>query len=364
MTVGTPPPPPPPGNAVRIAGGNQHSTVLLANGTLQSWGSDSAGALGGGSDRNVPGPVASLYCRRVAGAGRQPHTRSPQRRQCLGLGLQRFRPAGRRHHEQCRGARAGERHFQRGGGLRRHAAFAGAAGRRYVRAFGVNWSGQIGDGTNIERLVPTAVPGIGNATAIACGGGHSLILLADFTIRAFGRNNHGQLGDGTMTNSNVPIAVGGAGGVTAIAAGFEHSLALLGSGAVVAWGSNSLGQLGDNTRIDRPTPVPVVGFSRAFSIAAGGNTSLALGEVLFAWGSNSNGQLGIGALTPDSRVTAEVVPAFFRTIPPWLGLRLATITYWHCAPTGCCSPGAAMTAASSAMGSPAAISPRLCRCLG
>ena len=323
LTVGTPPPPPS-GNAVRIAGGDQHSTALRADGTLQSWGSDSAGALGGGSDRNAPGPVASLTGVVSLGQG-DTHTLAVRSDGSVwAWGYNGFGQVGdgTTNSAQVPVQVRGITNAVAACGGTLHSLVLLADGT--VRAFGANFDGQLGDGTNIERLVPAAVAGIGNAIAIACGGGHSLILSSDFTIHSFGRNNHGQLGDGTMTNSNVPVLVGGSGGATAIAAGFEHSLALLGSGAVVGWGSNSLGQLGDNTLLDRPTPVPVLGFSRAFSIAAGGNTSLALGEVLFAWGSNFNGQLGIGTLTPNFRATPAAVPAFFSNNPAVVGFAVGS----------------------------------------
>jgi alpha-tubulin suppressor-like RCC1 family protein len=309
LAVGTAPPPPP-GNAARIAGGDQHSTVLLANGTLQSWGSDSAGALGGGSDRNVPGPVAILTNVQSLGQG-DTHTLAVLADgTAWAWGYNGFGQLGdgTTNSAQVPVQVSGISNAVAACGGTLHSLVLLADGS--VRAFGANIDGQIGDGSNIERLVPTAIPGISNATAIACGGGHSLVLLADLTVRAWGRNNNGQLGDGTVTNSNVPVAVGGPGGVTAIAAGFEHSLSLLGSGAVMAWGANLLGQLGDNSTLPRSTPVAVIGFTRAFAIAAGGNTSLALGEVLLAWGGNLNGQLGIGVLTPDFRATAAPVPAF------------------------------------------------------
>ena len=184
LTVGTPPPPPPPGNAVRIAGGNQHSTALLANGTLQSWGSDSAGALGGGSDRNVPGPVASLTGVESLGQG-DSHTLAVRSDGSVwAWGYNGFGQLGdgTTNSAEVPVQVSGISNAVAACGGTLHSLVLLADGT--VRAFGANFDGQIGDGTNIERLVPTAVPGIGNATAIACGGGHSLILSADFTIRA------------------------------------------------------------------------------------------------------------------------------------------------------------------------------------
>jgi hypothetical protein len=151
--------------------------------------------------------------------------------------------------------------------------------------------------------------GLTNITAIAAGGHFSLALRSDGTVWAWGANGSGQLGDGTLVNRSTPVRVSGLAGVTAIAAGAEHALALLGNGAVVAWGANNEGQLGDNTTFTRSTPVGVRGFSRAFSIAAGGNSSIAMSEVPMVWGSNSNGQLGTGSATPAFRSSAGPISA-------------------------------------------------------
>ena len=55
---------------------------------------------------------------------------------------------------------------------------------------------------------------------------------------AWGLNSSGQLGNGTTTNSNVAVEVHGLSAITAVAAGSKHSLALLSNGEVMAWGGN------------------------------------------------------------------------------------------------------------------------------
>ena len=110
-----------------------------------------------------------------------------------------------------------------------------------VWAFGSNQYGQLGDGTNVDRLVPVKI--MDNAQAIACGSNHSMILKTDGTVWTTGVNWYGQLGDGTITNSNTPIQV--MSGVKAIAAGYGHSLFLKSDGSAWSCGSSNNGQLGD-----------------------------------------------------------------------------------------------------------------------
>jgi len=152
-------------------------------------------------------------------------------------------------------------------------------------AWGWNEYGTVGDGTTVDRLVPTLI-GTG-FTAISAGVFHSLALKGD-ALYAWGRNGFGQLGDGNNTTQKEPKLIGT--GFTAIAAGSDHSLALRGD-ALYAWGCNDCGELGDETTSNRWTPTLIgTGYT---AISAGRHHSLALkGDVLYAWGHNYFGQLG------------------------------------------------------------------------
>jgi alpha-tubulin suppressor-like RCC1 family protein len=178
-------------------------------------------------------------------------------------------------------------------------ADVGAATTGGLRAWGLNGAGQLGDGTTTTRNTSAPVVTIGDVSAVAAGGGHSLAVTSDGGVWAWGYNVYGQLGDGTTTTRNAPVTVGGLGGVTAVAAGTEHSLALKGDGTVWAWGANSLGQLGDGTTMQRTTPVQVSGLGGVVAIAAGFRHSLAIKNdgTLWTWGYNGYGQLGDDSLT-------------------------------------------------------------------
>jgi hypothetical protein len=71
--------------------------------------------------------------------------------------------------------------------------------------------------------------------------------LKNGTVMAWGGNFSGQLGNGTETESHVPVVVKDLSGVVAIAAGGEVNLALLGNGTVMAWGDNRDPQLDNGT---------------------------------------------------------------------------------------------------------------------
>ncbi len=74
---------------------------------------------------------------------------------------------------------------------------------------------------------------------------HSLALKSDGAVWAWGWNFSGQLGNGTDLDSSIPKKVSNLTDVIAIAAGGEHSLALKSDGTVWAWGDNTSGQLGN-----------------------------------------------------------------------------------------------------------------------
>jgi len=181
-------------------------------------------------------------------------------------------------------------------------------------AWGLNTSGQLGNGTYTNSSTPVAVslPSGTTVTAIAGGYFHGLALTSTGGVLAWGINVHGELGNGTTTNSNTPVQVSLPSGttVTAIAAGFYHSLALTSTGQVLAWGLNSSGQLGNGTTATSDTPVQVSLPSGTIvtAIAGSGYHSLALtstGQVL-AWGDNLYGELGHATTTTYSSTPVAV----------------------------------------------------------
>ncbi|MEN6349224.1 MAG: immunoglobulin-like domain-containing protein [Syntrophomonas sp.] len=180
---------------------------------------------------------------------------------------------------------------------------AALTGTGTVWVWGDNGSGQLGDGSETDHNTPVQVPGLTGVTAIAAGGRHNLGLTGSGRIKAWGHSYYGQVGNGeTITNCGTPVELSSLAGIVAVAAGANHSLAIMGSdGSVWAWGCNDRGQLGDGTNTSHSTPTKVPGLSGITAISATfrGDHSLAVagdGSV-WAWGANDYGQLGDGTKT-------------------------------------------------------------------
>jgi len=199
-------------------------------------------------------------------------------------------------------------------------------------SWGSNLQGQLGDGTNISRLSPVQVqvtaPTSGSATIspwtmVAAGEEHTVALRADGSLWAWGYNFYGQLGDGTNINRNVPTRIGTGTGWVFVAAGKWHTIAIDKAGLLWAWGANFNGQLGDTTTAAKSVPTKLGTPATAFiwlSASAGATHTLAIrnDHTLWAWGGNASGQVGNGSLT-DVHVPTQVGTS------TWVGMAAGTL---------------------------------------
>ena len=167
-----------------------------------------------------------------------------------------------------------------------------------VVCWGSNSSGQLGDGTQVNRAQPVAVPNLQNVVAVATGLSHTCAMTAG-AIRCWGDNSQGQLGSnasgasGAMVQPTlVPIVID----PVAIAAGAQHTCAVRLNGQVLCWGQNSSGQLGEGSMSSLAEPVPVTGLTNGVKVTAGATFSCAATNdgAIFCWGDDHYGQLGTG----------------------------------------------------------------------
>jgi alpha-tubulin suppressor-like RCC1 family protein/pectin methylesterase-like acyl-CoA thioesterase len=226
-----------------------------------------------------------------------------------------------------------------------------------VQAAGVNWAGQLGDGSTAAHADYRVVPGLSRVKGISAEMHHTLALDEDGQVWGWGGNSIPDLGISDKLNKLSPfryeslpamkaIAAGawanlgltengdvwvwgapwahmgsGAGqvinayqkqikelsGVMAIASGSGHCLALKADGTVMAWGNNNKGQLGDGGSANRTVPVAVM--NNVVAIEAFTDQSMALKRdgTVWAWGANDGGQLGIGSVDTLAHATPVLV---------------------------------------------------------
>ena len=198
-----------------------------------------------------------------------------------------------------------------------------------IFCWGYNNKGQLGDNTTVDKNLPAAVLGVFTSTGTegsanfypwaTAGAEHTCAVSTANTnkIYCWGANGSGQLGDGSTTDSLLPVATvmtGGSGSSTRtafIAAGSDFTCAT-DAGSIKCWGENGSGQMGNGGTTDvlTPTSVPTFGgFTNAvtYSVAAGGGTVCAISEAstpkIFCWGANAAGQVGNNATVDANRPT-------------------------------------------------------------
>lgn len=264
-----------------IAAGMIHSLALCSDGTLVSWGSNSAGQLGTAdpaiSYSSVPilvdrtGPLAGKSVVAIAAGGR-------------------------------------------------HSMALCSDGT--IAAWGDNTYGELGNGTNTGSPVPVAVTLSGalsgkTVTAIAAGGhyylNHSMALCSDGTLATWGSNDNGQLGTGDTTHRNLPVIITGSGDlagrtVVAISAGMSQSYALCSDGAAASWGSGAAGLAGSHTSAASKIPLTVVTSDAGDSLSVSkicGSSSSPRGFLLLA---SPMTHTGLADLWVDAGVTAQASP--------------------------------------------------------
>ncbi len=191
-----------------------------------------------------------------------------------------------------------------------------------VKCWGLNYSSELGDGTDEDRntRVSATVTGITDATQITGG----CALLTDGTVKCWGSDSDGGtiegITDATQITGGCALLTNGtvkcwgydrygnpAEGITDVAQ-ITDSCALLTNGTIKCWGDNTYGQLGDGTDGEQSiTPVTVTGITDATQISTGFFQSCALliDGTIKCWGRNALGALGDG--TNEDRNTPVTV---------------------------------------------------------
>jgi alpha-tubulin suppressor-like RCC1 family protein len=109
----------------------------------------------------------------------------------------------------------------------------------------------------------------------------------DGTVNCWGYNASGQVGDGTTVNRSMPTPALTVTTATKVASGSNHSCALLADGSLRCWGNDTAGQLGDAMTGDRATPAPVnspVTGVQELAARATRTCARGMGTTIWCWG--------------------------------------------------------------------------------
>lgn len=164
--------------------------------------------------------------------------------------------------------------------------------------WGDNGTGQLGINSSLIEIFPqTQIFGGGTWLKISTGGGHACGIKSDNLAYCWGMNFDGQLGDGTNVYKNAPVLVAGGGSWKNISSGVYHTCGIRSNDTLWCWGDNWGGQLGDNTTGDKNAPVQVTGGGSWKSVFASYSDTCGIksDDTLWCWGYGNNGELGQGA---------------------------------------------------------------------
>lgn len=149
--------------------------------------------------------------------------------------------------------------------------------------------------------------------------GHSCALSSDGQMFCWGVNYSGQLGDGTLNDSDVPVKVGGAlaGKVITDIGGSNSASCAIAEKKIYCWGQNWLGQTGvgyTSAYVATPTLVQATNTSttlsssyQATALSTSGSQSGSMCGIAdnkaYCWGQNEQGEIGDGTFTNRSLPT-------------------------------------------------------------
>lgn len=194
-----------------LEAGRAHTCGVRANETMWCWGWNVSGQLGNGehgSGEQEPAPVQ-------VGAGNQWKTVAPGNY---------------------------------------HTCAIDTTGRLWC--WGLNSSGQLGDGTTTRRTTPTQVGTATDWESVTLMSRSTCGIRAGGTLWCWGQNSSGQLGLGDTTARDEPEQV--AGTWTQVDGGLLHACAVDTTADLHCWGRNTEGQLSLDSAADpTPTPTPV-----------------------------------------------------------------------------------------------------------
>lgn len=172
--------------------------------------------------------------------------------------------------------------------------------------FGQNIHGQLGDGTQTQKMLPVHV--MDDVIDVTCGATHTMILKNDNTLWATGNNHYGELGDTTTTDRLLPVQV--MTNVKKVSSTGQHTMILLNNGDLYATGYANAGRLGNGEWGGENISSPIKVMENVIDVSAGSGHTVVLKDdgTLMGFGFNPSGQLGLESEDPhDIELTPVII---------------------------------------------------------
>jgi alpha-tubulin suppressor-like RCC1 family protein len=151
-----------------------------------------------------------------------------------------------------------------------------------IYGWGRGAQGQLGLGNTTYYSSPKQVGSLTNWRIVSCAGASTLSIKTDGTLWSWGSGSAGILGLGNTTSYSSPKQVGSLTNWSNVSAGSAYCFATKTDGTLWSWGSNGSGQLGQNisTATNISSPVQVGALTTWSSIVSGQNSCLGIAATL------------------------------------------------------------------------------------
>jgi len=169
-------------------------------------------------------------------------------------------------------------------------------------SWGINTNGQLGINapTGLVYSSPVQIGSLTNWAMVSGNYYSAFAIRTDGTLWGWGLNQAGQLGNGAKVDYSSPIQIGTSNKWKSVTAGYFGGAGIQTDGTLWAWGTNFDGQLGNSSIINVSTPIQIGSLSNWKQVAASGGVSTTGGAMaavkndgtLWAWGFNVYGNLG------------------------------------------------------------------------